>query len=270
MLLTAFTVLRVPEQGNGVPGLPRLGQALERLLRHVRALGRRPLPGDRPRRLRPPPRGVHARLSRPRPRRRMRSPARTSSRQSLISLAAATAGVYFTSRIACTPRRRARRARHGDPARPLPGLVRLHGALLRGPVPRGVGRRGALLLPRPVLDRRPARRPRGRHPRPRPRADPGHAHPRVAGRPQARPPHAGAARALPLAALRRHRGLLPARAVGDSLAFLHAQKTWGRHVSTLGPLDAIWRVDQGDLPRDRDPRRSAGATRASRASPPRT
>ncbi len=30
-------------------------------------------------------------------------------------------------------------------------------------------------------------------------------------------------------------------AVGDSLAFLHAQKTWGRHVPTLGPLDAIWR-----------------------------
>ena len=30
-------------------------------------------------------------------------------------------------------------------------------------------------------------------------------------------------------------------AVGDSLAFLHAQKGWGRHVTALGPLDAIWR-----------------------------
>lgn len=29
--------------------------------------------------------------------------------------------------------------------------------------------------------------------------------------------------------------------LGDGLAFLHAQKNWGRHVGTLGPIDGAWR-----------------------------
>jgi len=31
------------------------------------------------------------------------------------------------------------------------------------------------------------------------------------------------------------------RTLGDGLAFLHAQREWGRHVSVLGPIDGIWR-----------------------------
>jgi hypothetical protein len=46
--------------------------------------------------------------------------------------------------------------------------------------------------------------------------------------------------ALPLAALVAMAAYFN-HALGDSLAFLHAQKLWGRHTGTLGPLSGVWR-----------------------------
>jgi hypothetical protein len=239
MLLTAFTVLRVPEQGNGIPAFTAWGKlpsvffdtfehwdadlfltiARDGYDRHLAAF--MPVyPGL-----------VHL--------------GGWITRSNVvaavvISLAAATAGVYFTSRIASRLT--------GEPiARDTALLLALYPVSFVFTAPYSEGLflgasagavlycfRGKLwiagllagvavdtrvlglaLIPAMLIVAWPAARKRGL----------------IALVPLV---------ALPLAAFVAIAAYYQ-HAVGDSLAFLHAQKTWGRHVNALGPLDAIWR-----------------------------
>ncbi len=239
MLLTAFTVLRVPEQGNGVPGFPawdRLSSVFFDTFEHwdadlILAIARNGYDRHLAAVMPVYPGLVHV--------------GGWVTRSNVvaavaISLAAASVGVYFTTRIASrlTGEIVARDtaillalypvsfvftapyseglflgASAGAVVYCFAGRFWLAGLLAAVAVDTRV--LGLALIPALLILAWPVARKRGV----------------LALVPLVALPFAAF---VAIAAYYRH-------AVGDSLAFLHAQKTWGRHVSTLGPLDAIWR-----------------------------
>ena len=238
-----------------MPGLPGLGQALERLLRHVRALGRRLLPDDRSRRLRP-------RTSRP------SCPSTPASSTSAGGSPARTSSQQSRSR---SPRRpSASTSRAGSPRRLSGERVARDTAILLALYPvsfvftapyseglflASVGGRGAATAS-VAGSGSPGCSPAS----PSTRAssgvalDPGAAHPR-AGRPPASAASSRWFRSSPCRSRRSSRS----RPTTSTLSATRSpsctpRRPGGATSATLGPLDAIWRSAQGDLPRDRDAR----------------
>ncbi len=237
-----YTVLWYPEQRLGRAGVHGLGEAPERLLRHLRALGR----ATTSFRSRSADTTAAARRS---CRRSRRSCTCAAARRGSALVAAVVIAVRRPrSPGSPTPAashanlaRRRRRLRHRDPARRLPRGARLHGALLGGPLPAGVGR-VALLRRRASGSGPPACSPASRSPR----ASPGsRSIPALLilawplGPPARRRSCSRRSLGLPLAALVAVAAYYQ-HAVGDSLAFVHAKGQWGRHVAPLGPLEAAW------------------------------